>query len=187
MKPFSAAVNWLSIGTNVAVIIGLVLVVLELNQNAELARIGLINDGNATENQLFEALMDDVPRNIIAKSLECPEKLDLPDYVVLDSYLYTGMNLVYRNYELAKEGFFEESDWKSEVDNYAQWYLSSEFGKAYWENIGRNYFDEEFSAYVDSVIAQPGVDMKAAWTKVAAGLPSRKGAAVDVITICQLP
>jgi hypothetical protein len=179
------ASNWLAIGTNVAVIIGLLLVVLELDQNSKLARIGLLNDGNATENELFQAQMAEVPKNIIAKSLECPEKLDLSDYVVLDSYLYTGMNLVYRNYELAKEGFFEENDWKSEVDKYAHWYFSSEFGKAYWENVGRDYFDEEFAAHVDSVLARPGVDMKGAWKKVASVLPSRKGVELNVSTICQ--
>jgi hypothetical protein len=187
MNLSSAASNWLAIGTNIAVIIGLLLVVLVLDQNSKLARIGLINDGNATENQLFQALMENVPRSIIAKSLECPEKLNLSGYVVLDSYLYTGMNLVYRNYELAKEGFFEEKDWKSEVDKYAHWYLSGEFGEAYWENVGRDYFDVEFSAYVDSLLARPGVDMNGAWQKVAAVLPSRKGIALNVSTICQQP
>jgi hypothetical protein len=185
MNLSSGASNWLAIGTNVAVIIGLLLVVLELNQNSELARIGLINDGNATENELFQALMEKVPKNTIAKSLECPEKLDLSDYVVLDSYLYTGMNLVYRNYELAKEGFFDENDWKSEVDIYAHWYFSSELGKAYWENVGRVYFDKEFSAYVDSVLARPGDDMNDAWKKVAAALPSREGVELAISTICQ--
>lgn len=186
MNLSSVASNWLAIGTNVAVIIGLLLVALELNQNSKLARIGLINDGNARENELFQALMEEVPKNIIAKSLECPEKLDLSDYVVLDSYLYTGMNLIYRNYELAKEGFFEESDWKSEVEIYAHWYFSSEFGKAYWENVGRDYFDGEFAAHVDNILGRPGVDnMNDAWKKVAAALPSRKGAELNVGTICQ--
>ena len=35
----STAIDWLAIGTNVAVIVGLVLVVLELNQNSELVRL----------------------------------------------------------------------------------------------------------------------------------------------------
>lgn len=97
--------NWdsgLAIGTNVAVIIGLVLVILELNQNAELTRIEMINEANATENSLFQTLMDEVPKDAIAKAVECPEKLELSEYVVLDAYPFTGMNLVYSNYELAK-------------------------------------------------------------------------------------
>ena len=101
----SATSNWLAVATNAAVFVGLVLVVLELNQNSELARVELINDGNAMENDLFLTLMESVPKDTIAKSIECPERLDLSDYIVLDSYLYTGMNLVYRNYEIAKEGF----------------------------------------------------------------------------------
>ena len=110
MNGKSTVNDWLAIGTNVAVIVGLVLVVLELNQNSALARLGLIDDHNSMENELILAIMDNTPKDAIAKSIECPEKLDLSDYVVLDSYLYTGMNLVYRNYELAKEGFFTEKD-----------------------------------------------------------------------------
>ena len=41
--------NWLALGTNVAVFLGLLLVVLELNQNSELARVELINEGNAID------------------------------------------------------------------------------------------------------------------------------------------
>jgi hypothetical protein len=176
--------NWLALGTNIAVIIGLFLVVLELNQNSELTRVELVNEGNAIENELWQSLMGQVPKDVIAKSIECPEKLDLSDYVVLDSYLYTGMNLVYRSYELAKEGFFTPEDWKSEVDNYAHWYLSGEFGKAYWNNVGRDYFDGEFSEYVDSVLATPGDDMNQAWLKIVSALPSKKGTVLTKSVIC---
>ena len=175
----------LSIGTNVAVIIGLVLVVMELNQNAELTRIDMINEANATENSLFQTLMEEVPKDAIAKTVECPERLDLSDYVVLDAYLFTGMNLVYRNYELAKEDFFTEQDWKTEVDTYAHWYLSGEFGSAYWENVGRNYFANEFAEYVDAVLATEGDDVGSAWEKVASELPRDNDDAVPLSAACR--
>lgn len=176
--------NWLAIGTNLAVIVGLILVVLELNQNSELARIALVNDGNASENELWQALMEDIPKDVIAKAAECPGKLDLSDYVVLDSYIYTGMNLVYRNFELHKEGFFTDKDWKSEVDNYAHWYLSGEFGKAYWNGAGRNYFDRDFVAYVDEVLTRPGVDLAQAWRNIAKNIPSKNGQPYNISPVC---
>ena len=184
MKLFSSASEWLGVSTNVAVIIGLALVVLELNQNSDLARIQLVNEGNSAENELFMALMESVPKESVTKSLECPEKLDLSDYVVLDSYIYTGMNLVYRNFELAKESFFSEKDWKSEVDIYAHWYLSGEFGRTYWKTVGRNYFDSEFSAYVDTVLTKPGIDMEGAWRAVASAMPSKNATAHEISSIC---
>jgi len=167
--------NILALGTNVAVIVGLFLVVMELNQNTELARIAMVNDGSLTENEVWIALMEQEPKDAIAKSFECPEKLVLADYVVLDSYLYAGMNLVYRNYELAREGFYSDEDWKSEVDNYAHWYLSGEFGKAYWDEVGRLYFDAEFTQYVDSVLASPGENFDSVWKKIVSALPSKEG------------
>jgi len=184
MNGKSTAIDWMAIGTNVAVVVGLVLVVLELNQNSELARLELVNDHNSMENELILATMESAPKEAIAKSIECPEKLDLSDYVVIDAYLYTGMNLVYRDYELAKEGFFTEKDWKSEVDNYAHWYLSGEFGTSYWNNVGRNYFDAEFVEYVESVLAKPGVDIGVAWRKIATALPSKKASASEISSVC---
>ena len=176
--------NVLAIGTNVAVIVGLFLVVMELNQNTELARIEMINDGSLTENQVFMALLEQEPKDAIAKSFECPEKLVFADYVVLDSYLYSGMNLVYRNFELAKEGFYTEEDWKSEVDNYAHWYFSGEFGKVYWNEVGRHYFDAEFSQYVDSVLTRPGENFNSVWRKIVATLPSKEGLEPVISPVC---
>ena len=109
----------LALGTNLAVLLGLLLVVLELNQNSALARVELINAGNAIEIELWQTLTDQVPKDAIAKSVECPAKLASSDYVLLDSCLYTALNPVYRNHELSKEGLLSQDGWTSEVQNYA--------------------------------------------------------------------
>jgi hypothetical protein len=46
--------KWLALGTNVAVFLWLLLAVLELSQNSELARVELINEGNPVENELWQ-------------------------------------------------------------------------------------------------------------------------------------
>ena len=76
--------------------------------------------------------MGDAPTELIAKSVECPEKLTYADFIALDAYLFTSMNIVYRNYELAKEGLFTQSDWKSEADDYVHWYLGDTFSRTWW-------------------------------------------------------
>ena len=155
--------NWLSITTSLAVIGGLILIAYELNQNSDLARVALINDGNVSENGLWQAIMNEAPNDVIAKSVECPERLTYSDYVVLDSYLFTALNIVYRNYEIAKEGLFTQSDWKAEVEGYANWYLTDEFSRTYWDKVGKFYFDSKFSDYVDKQLATGGISTYGAW------------------------
>ena len=155
--------KWLSFATNLAVLGGLILVAYELNQNSDLARVALINDGNVAENELWQALMDDAPNGVIAKSVECPERLTYADYVVMDSYLFTALNIIYRNYEISKECLFTQSDWKSEVEDYANWYLGDKFSRTYWDKVGKFYFDPEFSDYIDEQLAKKGIDMHRAW------------------------
>jgi hypothetical protein len=107
--------KWLTALTNIAVLAGLVLVAYELNQNSDLARTSLVNQGNAIENDLGLGLMGGRTAEVIALSIECPEKMNYADFVVIDAYLFTAMNGVYRNYEIAKWGLFNQSDWKFEA------------------------------------------------------------------------
>ena len=181
----SKITNWLSIATNLAVLAGLLLVVLELNQNASLARVALKNEGSVTENEVWQALMANAPNEVIAKSVECPERLTYADYIVLDSYLFTALNNVYRNYEMAKEELFTEKDWKSEVEGYAHWYLGDEFSRTYWEEVGKAYFDREFVEYVDLQLSKEGVDMYGAWKKVSSNMSSVDGREFPASELCR--
>ncbi len=154
--------KWLTLLTNLAVLGGLVLVAYELNQNAELARTAFINEGSAFENNLWLGLMGSAPSEVIERSVACPEKMSYSDFVAMDSYLYTGLNTVYRSYEIAHEGLFTESQWKSEADTYVHWYLGDKFSRAWWEN-SKFYFEEEFYSHVDVILAKEGISMLQAW------------------------
>lgn len=160
---FSNAAQWLPTVANLAVLGGLILVIYQLQQNAELARISQIQARNEMESELWYELMDAETTRVIARSELCPEQLVLAEYIILDSYLYAATSNLFNNYEMAKEGLFAEDDWKREVDNYAYWYLGGTFGKTYWDNIGRKYFSSEFTDYVDKQIARGGMDASDAW------------------------
>ena len=145
----------------------------------------MLNEGSITENDVWLALMNDAPNDIIAKSVECPEKLTYADYIVLDSYLFTALNNVYRSYEVAKEGLFTQSDWKSEVEGYAHWYLGDEFSRTYWDKVGKAYFDPEFSDYVDEQLSKEGIDMYGAWKIIRSSMNTKNGSAVVLSNECR--
>ena len=177
--------GWLAVATNIAVLCGLLLVVLELNQNAELARVAMLNEGSVSENELWLSLMTNAPNDVIAKAVECPERLTYADYIVVDSYLYTALNNVYRNYEIAREGLFTQTDWKSQVDGLAHWYLSDDFSRTYWNEVAKSYFAQEFSDYVDAQLTNTGMGMYDAWQKVRAKMITAPNAVESISVLCR--
>jgi hypothetical protein len=176
--------KWFSFATNLAVLGGLMLVAYELNQNSELARTALINDGSGFENELWLGLFGNAPSDVIAKSVECPERMTYADFMVMDAYLFTGINIVYRNYEIAKEGLFSQSDWKSEVDDYVHWYLANPFGRIWWDG-SKIYFDTRFSDYVDNQLEKEGIDSFGAWQRLRAKLDFKTALKAPVSESCR--
>lgn len=169
------ASRWLSLAANLAILVGLVLVAIELNQNTQLARTALIAEGSALENQIWIQLAGEIPGEIIAKSVECPQRLTYADFLAVDGFLYTTFNDVYREYELKREGLFSDEEWRAEVKAYTHWFLGNDFGRAWWQEIGRYFFETEFSAYVDEQLAIEGEDSYEHWLKVRARLlPNEK-------------
>jgi hypothetical protein len=164
------ASRWLTLAANLAILAGLVLVAIELNQNSQLTRTALIAEGSALENQIWTPLATELPGEIIAKAVECPEKLTYADFLALDGFYYTSFNDVYREYELNREGLFTVEEWKAEVEAYAYWFLGNDFGRAWWEEVGKSFFEAEFSAYVDEQLAGDGEDSFELWQKVRARL-----------------
>jgi len=152
--------------TNIALLTGLVLVGYELNQNRALARMSLISEGNVVQNEIWANLMGEFPGEVIARSFECPERMTYADFMAMDAFLFTSMNTLYRNYELAQEGIFTDEYWQQSVDNLASWFLGNPFGHAWWDEEARNFFPHEFVAYVDGRLAAPGRDSHAYWLSV---------------------
>ena len=152
---------------NFGLLVGLILVAVQINQNSELARMQMINEGNVATNQIWAITMGENPTESIAWSFENPEEMSFVDFIVVDTWLYTTMNLFYRNYELAREGIFEDQDWQKAIDVNATWWLGSRFGRTWWKEEARFFFAPEFSAYVDQHLEKPSRGgAEAYWLKI---------------------
>jgi hypothetical protein len=158
----------------------MVLVAYEINQNSQLARMTLVNEGNVASNQFWANLMGENPAQVIGMAVECPEAMSYSDYMAMDAFLFIGMNITYRNYELAHEGIFTEEDWQQSVENYAAWYLGNPFGRAWWNEEGRYFFADDFADYVDRQLEGTVKDSSAYYATVRTRLlgPGNKDDAV---------
>ena len=163
--------RWLARAANLGLLAGLIMVALQLNQTSELARAQLINEGNIAVSQVWTGLMGEDSAEAIAKSIENPEEMTFADFMVVDAYLYTAMNIFHRNYELAREGIFDTADWQQSIDSQGTWFLGNAFGRAWWEEEARHLFEPEFVAYIDQLLARTSNrDSEFYWTKIKARL-----------------
>lgn len=161
--------GWLSISANIGVLLGLILVAYEVNQNSRLARAAIIGEGNTAANQMFAPLMGENPSEAITRAYECPEEMDFSDFIVVDTYLWTGVSNIYRNYLLAKEGLLTEGEWKLEVDRYAAWYFGSGFPREWWFKEGVPGFESEFTAYMNVKLTEGNETIYAWWHTLRTG------------------
>jgi hypothetical protein len=125
----------------------------------------LVNEGNVVQNQIWANLMGELPGEVIARAIECPEEMTFADFMAMDAFLFTSMNTLYRNYELAEEGIFTTEEWRQSVETYASWFLGNTFGRAWWAEEARGFFPAEFARHVDDQISS-GEDSYAYWLKV---------------------
>ncbi len=177
---------WLTIAANVGLLAGMVLVAYEINQNSQLARVTMVNEGNVASNQFWANLMGETPGDAIGMSVECPEAMTFSDWFVMDAFLFTGMNYLYRNFELAQEGIFTKEDWQEVVKGYTGWYLGNPFGRAWWEEEGRNFFADEFVDYVDMQLEGTVRDSHSYWLGVRGRL-SGPGNSEDAVGVSACP
>ena len=176
--------RWLTLGANVGILIGLVLVIVQIRQSTQLARTTYQSEGNVVANQIWANLMGDRVGDVIEKSVECPNELTYSDFMALDAFLFTSINMLYRDYQLTQEGLFSEADWKRSVDTYVHWYLANPFGRAWWDEEAKGFFPEEFAAYVGKQLNEaPGRDSQTHWLAIRARVTGEK--ATDRPGVCK--
>lgn len=167
--------RWLTVGANVGILAGLILVAVQIDQNSELVRMQLVNDGNLASNELWGSIAGEEPLEAIAKSIENPEELTFAEYLVVDSFLFSNMNLLYRNYELAREGIFEEDEWQASVETLAPYFIANKFGRIWWREAGSLFFSSEFSAFVNKQLEnEDAIDSQAYWLRIREQLSKSK-------------
>lgn len=160
--------KWLTLGANIGILIGLVLVTIEIRQNSDLLRLQFINDDLLAIAQGETPMLGDNPAEVMMKSLYSPEELTYADFRVVDAYLVAKMDLLVRRYRLGQEGILDETAWKSEALNYG-WHFGNEFGRLWWEYEGRHEYSDipEIVSYVDEKVMGLSMDSStASWSKI---------------------
>jgi hypothetical protein len=142
--------NWIQSITGIAVVIGIGLVILELQQNREATMSQLSSEAFQMISQFHTSVLGDQPAEALAKACEQPKELTTEELVVLDHYY---SDLVFRTTRVRRlgqrGGFYGEDEWKNNV---GQWNLMFETpaGRAYWKTFPH---DSDLREVGDQILA----------------------------------
>ncbi len=148
--------TWLTLGANVGVLIGIIVLIFELNQNTDHLRLQLMDEINARQFGQNIVFLNENPAPVIEKSLVEPENITYSEYRIMDAYLVNAVGGWEDRYFLYEAGLVDVNDWKTKVEQEASWYLGNRFGKSWWENSGRYIFETEFADHVDQILTTIG-------------------------------
>ena len=147
--------DWLQILTNFGVILGLLLLLYELNQSRELVQAQVVDgvyNAGVTRNL---ALLGENPQVAIAKSVFYPEQVSEAEAVVLVQF-YTSLEVSWlRNKDERGLGYFERGF--EEVVASEAYYLNTVPGRKWWSVI-REFTDPEIARIVDAELSTVSVE-----------------------------
>ena len=125
---------WLAILGQTAVVAGLVLVALQLNQNSELLRLQMLDQESQRFTAIELALTGENGAQVWEKIIERPEELTVAEQRIAETILWTSFEAWRNNYVLHEAGLLGE-EWKIRVATQAPYYLDHVYGRAWWKNL----------------------------------------------------
>jgi hypothetical protein len=140
----------LTLGANVGVLAGLILVAFQIHQNTEITKAQITNDYYLADMQLELAMMGDNPATSWTKAIYTPNDLTNVDAAVVDRYFNYGLVQIQRLQKMHELGLADD-DWENRI-GYLGWHFGNEVGRRWWA-YSKEGFPNDFIETVDEVLA----------------------------------
>ena len=148
--------NWLQVGANLGILVGLILVGFQMRQASELLELQLRK--SEAENYIASEVSlvgEEWPR-VWQKQFDDPAGLTLAEQRILETTLWADN--VFRwvvNYRLYEDGLTDAKDWQTLIDQDAPWVFGNPYGRAWWDEtkgaIGPT-LPGELVAYIEALL-----------------------------------
>ena len=148
----SDILQWLQVSANIAILAGVMLVVLQMRQNADLLELQILKQDADSYIAAELALIGENYTATWQKMLEEPENLTLAEKRALESILWAHMIKRWVNtYQLSQKGLIDDIEWRNAVDSDVGYELAHPYGKAWWKEARKiSTVPRELAEYVDS-------------------------------------
>jgi len=121
--------NWLQIGANVGILLGLLLVAIQIRQATDIAKAQIENDFYLADLHLELAMMGEQPQESWAKAVYAPEEMTEEDAAVVDRYLNYNIIQLNRMARMRELGLSTNPY----LIDIMEWHLGNEVARRWWE------------------------------------------------------
>lgn len=164
--------SWFQALSNVAVVVGIVALIFELNQTRDLARAETLTNTYIAAMTRNLALMGESPHEVLAKTIFAPDTLTEADAVVINQF-YTVVIINWRTLKDREATGFFGDQWMHVVREEA-FHFNTPTGRKWWSRY-REFSDPEIRDVVDAALAN--IDLDQTRTFLEALLPDRQNVA----------
>ena len=123
--------RWITLGANIGILIGLILVGYEIKQNSNLVRAQIIVTAFSDQEALAVAQMGENYASVLERSIREPDSVTLADVAVLESALEVQLLELRRNGLMEEEGVFF-GRWHQEMKRFSLPFTTP-IGRKYWD------------------------------------------------------
>lgn len=150
--------DWLQIATGIVVIVGLALLIWELEQARELTQAQLTSEGWARLSERNLVLVEKSNAQVLTKACEEPGQLSNVELTMLDLITQDRLNALNRIYALSRDAQLyldQDRDWSRFSESTFNRIFATQFGRVWWEQ-SKNSAPIEIVAIGDSILQSSG-------------------------------
>ena len=137
---------WIQMATGIAVIIGIALVIYELQLTRQIAFTEMVQEAMSEISLRETTLMGEEASATLAKACYAPESLDESEKVILDSVFSSQINFAVRIKLLEDPGSIN-TIWRQNTQQATDYVMGFPQGES-WMKLGKTLWDEEFNTAV---------------------------------------
>ncbi len=124
--------RWLTLGANIGVVLGLIILIIEVRQNASLTRVALETAKNDQLANIELSIASPAVAAAWTKSIRAPETMTDADVRMVESHLVAIMLQWDNLFQMEAGGLASRARTQSHIQNSAQYYFGSAYAKNWW-------------------------------------------------------
>ncbi|KJS27615.1 MAG: hypothetical protein VR75_02350 [Hyphomonadaceae bacterium BRH_c29] len=124
--------RWLTLAANLGVLLGLIMLIVEVRQNAALSRAAMEQQKNDVLAEIEFYIAKPEISEVWIKSIRHPEDLTEPELRTMDGILVALMLQWDHRFQMESAGLASRADARQHVLNSAPYYFGSRFAKHWW-------------------------------------------------------
>ena len=124
--------RWLTLAANIGVVLGLIILIFEVRQNASLTRTEMQIERNSMLIEIEFSISSPETARAWVKSIRTPEEMSDVEIIIVEAHLVASMLQWDLMFHMQSGGLVSAEEAKQHILNTAQYYFGSTFAKNWW-------------------------------------------------------